>query len=171
MKYCLNTLWLLLFVTARAIGGDEVSQSVDMNFTVNVEPPVCKLKETELSVNFGEFQVFDILMENVKQTAEFFFIDCTNVNNIKISFSGDKVDSNNNLIKNKSGGNYASGVAIGLYANDGKRIQFEKEQNISIDGSGSFYYSITAEVMKDSKNAVVTPGNIDTSVNLNITYN
>ncbi|EEW3970624.1 type 1 fimbrial protein [Escherichia coli] len=142
-----------------------------MNFTVNVEPPVCKLKETELSVNFGEFQVSDIVMENVKQTAEFFFIDCTNVNNIKISFSGDKVDSNNNLIKNKSGGNYASGVAIGLYANDGKRIQFEKEQNISIDGSGSFYYSITAEVMKDSKNAVVTPGNIDTSVNLNITYN
>ncbi|EHZ2947227.1 TPA: type 1 fimbrial protein [Escherichia coli] len=142
-----------------------------MNFTVNVEPPVCKLKEAELSVNFGEFQVSDIVMENVKQTAEFFFIDCTNVNNIKISFSGDKVDSNNNLIKNKSGGNYASGVAIGLYANDGKRIQFEKEQNISIDGSGSFYYSITAEVMKDSKNAVVTPGNIDTSVNLNITYN
>ncbi|MEI1604699.1 type 1 fimbrial protein, partial [Escherichia coli] len=61
--------------------------------------------------------------------------------------------------------------AIGLYANDGKRIQFKKEQNISIDDSGSFYYRITAEVMKDGENAIVTPGNIDTSVNLNITYN
>lgn len=52
----------------------------------------------------------------------FNFTDCTNVNNVKISFSGDKIDTNNNVIRNKSGAGYASGVVIGLY--DDKEKEF-----------------------------------------------
>lgn len=67
MSRCLNALWLLLFVSAGAIGGDEASQSVDMTFTVNIEPPMCKLDNATLDVDFGEFQIFDIIQGNVKK--------------------------------------------------------------------------------------------------------
>jgi len=171
MSRCLNALWLLLFVSAGAIGGDEASQSVDMTFTVNIEPPMCKLDNATLDVDFGEFQIFDIIQGNVKKTVGFNFTDCTNVNNVKISFSGDKIDTNNNVIRNKSGAGYASGVAIGLYDDKENRILLKDLQNILVNNSGSFNFRVTAAVLKDNSNAAVTPGSIETSVNMNITYN
>lgn len=171
MRRCLNALWLLLFFSTGAIGGDEASQSIDMTFTVNIEPPMCKLDNATLDVDFGEFQVSDIVHGNVKKTVKFSFIDCTNVNNVKISFSGDKVDTNSNVIRNKAGTGYASGVAIGLYDDEEKRIQLNELQNILVNNSDSFDFRVTAAVLKDSSNAIVTAGNIETSVNINITYN
>lgn len=171
MKYCFNPVWFLLFVTAGAIGGDQVSQSVDMTFAVNIVPPVCKLKNAELSIDFGEIEISDIISENVKKKATFSFTDCTNVNNVTISFSGDYVDGDKNFIKNKAGGGYASGVAIGLYDSNGKRIQLKDGKNISAGNSSSFDFPVTASVIKDSSSVAITSGKIDTSVNLNITYN
>ncbi|HFP5558380.1 TPA: fimbrial protein [Escherichia coli] len=171
MRRCLNALWLLLFVSVGAIGGDEASQSVDMTFTVNIEPPMCKLDNATLDVDFGEFQRFDLAQGNVKKTVGFHFTDCTNVNNVKMSFSGDNIDTSNNVIRNKSGAGYASGVAIGLYDDKENRIQLKELQNILVNNSDSFDFRVTAAVIKDSSNAVVTPGNIYASVNVNITYN
>lgn len=171
MRYCLNALWFLLFVSVGAIGGDEASQSIDMTFTVNIEPPMCKLNNAELDVDFGEFQVSDIVKGKVKKTVDFSFTDCTNVNNVEISFSGDKVDKNNNIIKNKSGSGYASGIAIGLYDDKENRIQLKESQNILVSDSDSFNFRVKAVVLKDSNNAAIIPGNIETSVNMNITYN
>ncbi|MCU7297420.1 fimbrial protein [Escherichia albertii] len=170
MRYYSKSLYLLLFIATGAIGGDTVSQSVNMTFTVNVEPPVCKLNNADLSVDFEEFQVSDIVAGNVKKMAEFVFTDCVNVNNVTVSFTGDNIDSNNNLIKNKTGVNNASGVAIGLYDYNGSRIQLKDVQHISVNNADSFYFGVTAAVLKESS-AAVTPGKIDTSVNLNITYN
>lgn len=171
MKYCLNPVWFLLFVTAGAIGSDQVSQSVDITFTVNIETPVCKLNKADVSVDFGEFQLFDIVTGNVKKTAKFSFTDCTSVNNVNISFSGEKVDTEKNIINNKLGSEYASGVAIGLYNDKGKRIQLKQPLSVSVNNAGTFDLSVAAAVQKTSDSAVVTPGNINTSVNLNITYN
>ncbi|HAV9947016.1 TPA: type 1 fimbrial protein, partial [Escherichia coli] len=81
------------------------------------------------------------------------------------------IDTSNNVIRNKSGAGYASGVAIGLYDDKENRIQLKELQNILVNNSDSFDFRVTAAVIKDSNNAVVTPGNIDTSVNMNITYN
>lgn len=67
MRRCLNALWLLLFVSVGASGGDEASQSVDMTFTVNIEPPMCKLDNATLDVDFGEFQRFDLAQGKVKK--------------------------------------------------------------------------------------------------------
>lgn len=170
MRYYSKSLYLLLFIATGAIGGDTVSQSVNMTFTVNVEPPVCKLNNADLSVDFEEFQVSDIVAGNVKKMAEFVFTDCVNVNNVTVSFTGDNIDSNNNLIKNKTGANNASGVAIGLYDYNGSRIQLKDVQHISVNNADSFYFRVTAAVLKESS-AAVTPGKIDSSVNLNITYN
>ncbi|MED9020211.1 fimbrial protein [Escherichia coli] len=171
MWCCYNILFYLLFVTTRAIGSDELSQSVEMNFSVNIEPPVCKLQSTDVSVNFGDFQLFDIVTRAVKKQAKFSFTDCLNVNTVTVSFSGDNVDTEHNIIKNKSGTNYASGIAIGLYDNDGNRIQLNDKKDISIDDANSFDFIVTAEVMKESSSAIVTPGNIVTSVDLMIEYN
>ena len=88
-----------------------------------------------------------------------------------MSFSGDNIDTSNNVIRNKSGAGYASGVAIGLYDDKENRIQLKELQDILVNNSDSFDFRVTAAVIKDSSNAVVTPGNIDTSVNMNITYN
>ncbi|MEK9383295.1 fimbrial protein [Escherichia coli] len=170
MKYCLNSLCFLFFAPVMAIGAEEVSQSVNMDFTVNIEPPVCKLNNANLSIDFDEFQLFDILAGNVKKAAVFAFTDCTNVNSVTISFSGNNVDDN--FIKNKSGDTYASGVAIRLYNNDnGNLIQLKDKQIISINNAESFNFGVIAEVQKENNSAKVTPGNIDTSVDLNITYN
>ena len=171
MRHCLNALWFLLFFSVGAIGGDKVSQDVEMTFTVNIEPPMCRLDNAQLDVDFGEFQLVDIVQGSVKKTVELSFTDCTNVNNVKMSFSGDKIDTNNNVIRNKSGAGYASGVVIGLYDDKENRIQLKESQNILVNNSGSFDFRITAAGLKDSSNAVVTSGNIETSVNVNITYN
>ncbi|HIB4007749.1 TPA: fimbrial protein [Escherichia coli] len=166
-----KVLWFLLFIAVRAISADELSQSVEMTFTVNIEPPVCKLNNADLSVNFGEFDTSDIVKGNVKGTAVFSFTDCTNVNNVGISFSGDNMDSTNNFIKNKSGDGYASGVAIVLYDDTGRRIQLTDSKMIAVNNdTTSFNFSVTAEVQKESNTSTVYPGNIETSVNLNITY-
>ncbi|EIM4450325.1 type 1 fimbrial protein [Salmonella enterica subsp. enterica serovar Infantis] len=169
MRYC-HVLWFLFFITVRAIGADEVSQSVDMTFTVNIEPPVCKLNDAELTVDFGEFNTSDIVNGNVKGAAVFSFTDCVNVNDVRISFSGENVDRNNNFIKNKSGDNYASGVVIALYDDTGNRIHLKDEQNIIVNNVGSFQLSVMAGVLKENTTTTVTPGYIDTSVNLNVTY-
>lgn len=171
MSRCLNVLWLLLFFSTETIGGDEASQSIDMTFTVNIEPPMCKLDNATLDVDFGEFQVSDIVHGNVKKNLRFSFTDCTNVNNVNISFSGDKVDTNSNVIRNKTGAGYASGVAIGLFDDEEKRMQLNELQNILVDNLDSFDFRVTAAVLKDSNNAIVTAGNIEASVNMNITYN
>ncbi len=171
MKYYFNKLWFLLFISFGTFGGDEVSQSVEMNFTVNIEPPVCKLNNADLSVDFGEFQASDIVTGSVKKTAEFSFTDCSNVNNVTISFSGDKIDKKTNFINNKSGAEYASGVAIGLYDDKGNRIQLKDALGVSVKNAETFDFRVTAVVQKTDANTIVTPGNIDTSVNLNITYN
>ncbi|MEC9839960.1 type 1 fimbrial protein [Escherichia coli] len=171
MKYCFNTLWFLLFAPFGAIGGDQVTQSVDMNFIVNIEPPICKLNNAELSVDFGEFQSADITAGRIKKTAEFSFTNCTNVNSVEISFSGDKMDKETNVINNKLGAEYASGISIGLYDDKGKRIQLKDAVSVSVKNVGEFDFRVTAVVQKSSVNTIVTPGNIDTSVNLNIKYN
>lgn len=171
MKYYFNKLWFLLFISFGSVGGDEVSQSVEMTFTVNIEPPVCKLNNADVSVDFGEFQALDIVTGSVKKMAEFSFTDCSNVNNVTVSFSGDKVDKETNFINNKLGAEYASGVAIGLYDDKGNRIQLKDALNISIKNAGVFDFRVTAAVQKTSDDKKVTPGILDTSVNLNITYN
>jgi P pilus assembly protein, pilin FimA len=165
-----NVLWFLLFIAVRAISADEVSQSVEMTFTVNIEPPVCKLNDADLSVDFGEFNTSDIVSGNVKKNVVFSFTDCIKVNSVGISFSGDKVDDGNNFIQNKSGDSYASGVAIALYDDTGSRIQLTDSKTIDVNNGTSFDFSVTAEVLKKSDVTTVTPGYIDTSVNLNITY-
>ncbi|HAZ3689676.1 TPA: type 1 fimbrial protein, partial [Escherichia coli] len=62
-------------------------------------------------------------------------------------------------------------VAIGLYDDKENRILLKDLQNILVNNSGSFNFRVTAAVLKDNSNAAVTPGSIETSVNMNITYN
>ncbi|HFP5151012.1 TPA: fimbrial protein [Escherichia coli] len=172
MRYCLNTFLILFFFTARAIGSDELSQSVDMTFTLNIEPHVCKLQEQVKSIDFGKFQVFDIVTGAVTGEAMFKFTDCQNVNDVTISFSGVYVDKEHNFIRNKPGGEHASGVAISLYGKDGNRIQLKDGKKIDFDTSpAGFDFIIKAAVEKEHVGAVVTTGIIDTSVNLNVIYN
>lgn len=172
MRYCLNTFLILFFFTARAIGSDELSQSVDMTFTLNIEPHVCKLQEQVKSIDFGDFQVFDIVTGAVKGEAMFKFTDCQNVNDVTISFSGIYVDKEHNFIRNKTGVDRASGVAIALYDKEGARIQLKDGEKIHFDiRPEGFDFYIKAAVEKENAGTAVTTGSIDTSISLNITYN
>lgn len=171
--YSCIILCILLFVSVRAISADTLSQSLDITLSVNIAPPVCKLTGSVQSVDFDEITVSDLIVKKKehKKDASFSFTDCENVNNVTISFSGDNVDSNNNLIKNKQGTDLASGVAIKLYDKNGKEIQLKENQTQEVDKTDEFTFRVTAGVVRESESMPITAGTINTSVNLNITYN
>ncbi|HAY0106692.1 TPA: type 1 fimbrial protein [Escherichia coli] len=162
----------LIFITARALAADTLSQSVDITMSVNIAPPVCNLTDSTQTVDFGEIQVFSITMEKVKKDATFSFTGCTNVNNVTISFSGNNVDKEKNFIKNKTGTDNATGIAIKLYDDKQKEIQLKDSQTTVINKDSTFNYHVTAAVVKENGiSSPVTAGKIETSVDLNITYN
>lgn len=172
MRHCLKIMvGSLLFVSARAICADTSSQSVNINLAVNIAPPVCKLKDATQTIDFDEVQVFDITMGYVKKNATFSFTECTNVNSVTISFSGNNVNQDRNFIRNKQGADNATGVAIKLYDEKQREIRLKDPLNTELNKQSSFNFSVTAALVKENGlSAPVTPGKIDTSVNLNITY-
>ncbi|QTA28824.1 fimbrial protein [Escherichia albertii] len=173
MKYYFNVvLCFFVFLSPQVISGETLSQSVNVNLSLNIAPPVCKLTDATQTIDFGEVQPYDITMGNVKKDATFFFTDCTNVNNVTISFSGANIDKNRNLIKNKSGTDNATGIGIKLYDIKKKEINLNEKQEINVNKENSFNFQVSALVVKENENGVaVTAGKIDTSVNMNITYN
>lgn len=173
MRYCPGIiLGSLILITARAFAADTLSQSVDINMSVNIAPPVCNLTDSTQTIDFGEIQVFDITMGNVKKDATFSFTGCTNVNNVTISFSGSNIEVDENFIKNKIGADNATGIAIKLYDDTQQEIQLKESQTKEINKESAFTYHVTAAVVKENGiNTPVTAGKIDTSVDLNITYN
>ncbi|EFO1266336.1 type 1 fimbrial protein [Escherichia albertii] len=173
MKYYFNVaLCFFVFVSPQVISGGTLSQSVNVNLSLNIAPPVCKLTDATQTIDFGEAQAYDITMGNVKREATFFFTECTNVNNVTILFSGTNVDKDKNFIRNKSGADNATGIGIKLYDNNNKEINLNEKQELSVNKKDSFSFQVSALVVKENgNNAAVTAGKIDTSVNLNITYN
>lgn len=173
MRYCPGMiLGSLIFITARVFAADTLSQSVEINMSVSIAPPVCNLTDSTQTVDFGEIQVFDITTGKVKKDATFSFTGCTNVNNVTISFSGSNVDKDKNFIKNKTGTDNATGIAIKLYDDSQKEIQLKEPQTKDINKESAFTYHVTAAVVKENGiSSPVTAGKIDTSVDLNITYN
>lgn len=162
----------LVFLSPQVISGETLSQSVNVNLSLNIAPPVCKLTDATQTIDFGEVQAYDITMGNVKKDATFFFTECTNVNNVTISFSGANIDKNRNLIRNKSGTDNATGIGIKLYDINKKEINLNEKQKIKVNKEDSFSFQVGALVVKEKENgAAVTAGKIDTSVNLNIIYN
>lgn len=173
MKYCLKIMvGYLLFVSARAVCADSLSQSMNINLAVNIAPPVCKLTDATQTIDFDEVQIFDITMGYVKKNATFAFTECANVNSVTISFSGNNINQDRNFIINKQGADNATGVAIKLYDEHQKEIRLREQLNTEVNKQSSFSFSVTAVVVRENGlSAPVTAGKIDTSVNLNITYN
>ena len=161
-------LSIMLFIFSRTICAETLSHSMNINLAVNIAPPVCKLTEANQTVDFGDIQVSDIISGKAKRMAGFVFSDCKNVNDVTISFSGNYIDQGKNIVKNKSGG--ASGVAIELYDDKESRLQLKDKKKISINYADSFYFNVMAVVVADGSGERITPGDISSSIDLNVTY-
>lgn len=173
MRFLSNTItFFFLCVSCAVVAREEVSQSVDMNFTVDIIPPVCKLSNAEQSIEFGDFSVQDVIKNSVRGRTTFIFTDCVSVDSLTVSFSGSSVDSYNNYIKNGTGDGYASGIGIKLYDDNNNEISLGqgytkpvgKEQN-------SLSLLIDAVVVKEGKDTKIKSGIVDTAVTLNVVYN
>ncbi|EEY6643839.1 TPA: type 1 fimbrial protein [Escherichia coli] len=151
---------------------ESFSQSVDLAFSVNIEPPVCKLENTVQSIDFGDLSVQEIKESEIKKTATFSFTGCASVDSLKISFIGDNVDNNKNYIKNKIGADYASGIAIKLYDESFNKITLKDGYSRPVGKlTTSFDFLIYASIEKESVNSSIQPGIVDTSVLFSVTYN
>ncbi|MBL3940398.1 fimbrial protein, partial [Bacteroides thetaiotaomicron] len=82
------------------------------------------------TIDFGEVDVDDLT--KIKGNATFKFIDCDNVEGLKIRFEGDALDKENNVIRNKAGSNYATGVYFKLYDDKNNEIKLDGDNVINV---------------------------------------
>ena len=149
---------------------EELSQSVSFTLKVNVLRPVCKLTTDTQTIDFGEFDFVDLT--RTKGSATFKFIDCDNVEGVKIRFKGSSVDEENNVIRNKIGEGYATGVYFKLYDDENNEINLDSDKVISINKAVVYDLKLTAKVLRDesTSNNRFSPGLLNSSVALEITY-
>lgn len=175
MKYLYNIfVFFILSLSYNAFAGEaeSFSQSVDLTFAINIEPPVCKLENTVQSIDFGDLSAQEIKGVTIKKSANFSFTGCASVDSLKISFAGDNVDNDKNHIKNKTGTDYASGIAIKLYDEDFNTITLKDGYSRSVGKSAtSFNLLIYAGIEQESTSSSIQPGIVDTSVLFSVTYN
>lgn len=175
MRYLYGVFIFFIFslpYNAFAGEGESFSQSVDLTFAVNIEPPVCKLESTVQSIDFGDLSVQEIKESEIKKPATFSFTGCASVDSLKISFAGDNIDSNKNHIKNKAGVDYASGISIKLYDEYFNNITLKDGYSRSVGKlATSFNLLIYASIEKESSTSSIQPGIVDTSVLFSVTYN
>lgn len=173
MKYLYNMfIFSVLSFSYNAFASDSFSKSVDLAFSVNVEPPVCRLENAVHSIDFGDLSAQEIKISNIKKAATFSFTGCTSVDSLKISFFGDNVDKNENHIKNKTGADYATGIAIKLYDEDVNEISLKDSYSLSVGkDTESFNLLIYASIEKENNSSLIQSGVVDTSVLFSVTYN
>lgn len=138
--------YLALF-PASVYAKEELSQSVDFTLKVNVLRPVCKLTSDAQTIGFGEVDVDDLT--KIKGNATFKFIDCDNVDGLKIRFEGDALDKENNVIRNKAGSNYATGVYFKLYDDKNNEIKLDGDNVINVNKEANYDLKLTAKVIRD----------------------
>ncbi|EPS7491411.1 fimbrial protein [Escherichia coli] len=160
---------LALFPTS-VYAKEDLSQSVDFTLKVNVLRPVCKLTSDAQTINFGEVDVNDLT--KIKGSATFKFIDCDNVDGLKIRFEGSSVDKENNVIRNKPGSDYAEGVYFKLYDDKNNEIKLGTDKIIDVNKGISYDLKLIAKVLRDDSgsNKKFSPGLLNSSVALEITY-
>ncbi|MED9748996.1 fimbrial protein [Escherichia coli] len=173
MKYLHNIfIFFALSVSYNVFAVDEFSNSVDLTFTVNIQPPVCRLEKTVQSIDFGDLSAQDINRSKNKKTATFSFTGCTSVDSLTISFTGDNIEENGNYIKNNTGGDYASGIGIKLYDEYYDEIMLKNDYTRPIGkDTSSFDLLIYASIEKENSNSSIQAGLVNTSVFFSITYN
>lgn len=165
-------IFLVLSLSYNVFASDSFSKNIDLTFTMNIEPPVCRLESTVQSIEFGDLSTQEIEGSEIKKTATFSFTDCASVDALKISFYGDNVDNEKNHIKNKTGTSYASGIAIKLYDEDVDEIILKDGYSPSVGKDAkSFNLIIYASIEKENNDSLIQPGVVDTSVLFSVTYN
>lgn len=65
-------IFFSLSVSYNVFAVDEFSNSVDLTFTVNIQPPVCRLEKTLQSIEFGDLSVQDINRSENKKKSNIF---------------------------------------------------------------------------------------------------
>ncbi|WP_248424000.1 fimbrial protein [Escherichia coli] len=170
-----NKIFLLLltvFCSPMSLA-EEVSASVDLKMNVNIIKPVCRLTSKEAQIDFGEFDVSALKDNHPTGSAIYKFTECDNVNQLRLSFTGEHIDISKNIIKNKTNEDAASGIAVKLYDNQMKELILDKDWIIEKDIKKNNYdLTINAKIVpsENGGTASIRPGKIDTAVNFEITY-
>ncbi|MCE9859993.1 fimbrial protein [Raoultella planticola] len=165
----------ILLVSRSLIAASPVTGSVDFSLSLDVikADPVCKLNATSTTIDFGDIDPINIFANPAYGVAHFRFVDCENVNSVDISFSSPNIDEQNNYVRNTTGTDKASGIAIKLHNDAGREMNLMEKFNLIVNSAQSANLFINARVITtDPYNGFgVKPGIIDTSVALEITYN
>ncbi len=173
MRIAIMFLFVLYTTSVHAIYSE--SLPVDLTLRVNVKNPVCKLDNGDLEIDFNNFEAFDVIQKSVTRRAIFNFSDCSDVENLKISFNGvngTNIDLDKNLVRNlETDERYASGIGIKLYDNNRDEVQLNDTMNIPINKNNSYSLNLDAVVvpLNDSGKGITT-GELSAFVELHISY-
>lgn len=160
----------LISLTTRVYAKEELSQSVNFTLNVNVLRPTCKLTTDNQTIDFGEFDANNLT--KIKPSTTFKFIDCDNVERLKVSFKGSNIDKDNNVIRNKTGSDYATGIYFKLYDDENNEIELDSDKIININKETVYDLKVMAKALRDDSisNNGFSPGLLNSSVALEITY-
>ncbi|MEQ1928458.1 fimbrial protein [Escherichia albertii] len=162
---------LLSLIPCVVNAAEELSQSFDVTLSVNIIKPVCKLESSSQDIDFGEFDASDLQSSPPQGSAVFNFTGCDNVENIKIRFSGSNIDKDGNHIKNNTGNELAKGVVIKLFDSKNKEFNLNGDNIINVARKDSFDMRVNAiAVATGDSSEIITPGRLDSSVSLEISY-
>ncbi|HBA6377724.1 TPA: fimbrial protein [Escherichia coli] len=156
----------------------EITNQIELSVKVNISKPMCKLNSGTQTIDFGDFDVLDIITENRKLNghATFKFTECSSVKNMKIKFKqagqNPALDIVNNYIPNSKGDRMAKGVAVKLLDDKKQEIQLNKEMNVIVEESLTFKdLTLNAQVVSINKDGEgVSPGLLQTAIGMEISY-
>lgn len=165
MKYILIFLFFLYSASIHA-----ERQDIELTLRVNVLDSNCTLVSGSQTIDFGEMYAY-IGIDNVPtREAIFRFEQCKNVEKIKINFKGNNVDINNNLIRNRNDdSSFASGIGVKLFNEKGNLITLKDDIYIPVNNNKGSELFLKAKVAS-IENEILSPGILDTSVELQISY-
>lgn len=146
-------------------------EATRINFDITVMPPTCNLSYSN-KVDFGKIEISMLEKSPPLQPIHLKFTDCS-ANLVEIGFAGKYIDYNNNYISNSIGEAFSKGIVIKLLDESGRNFPLTSPyiSNSFIHGehiaNDVLFY---AKLIPLSNRALVTPGEIKTSVDLVIVY-
>ena len=169
---------IILMSLPGLISAAEITKQIELTLKVNVLKPVCKLSSGQQTINFGDFDVLDVITKSskVNGSATFRFTECSAVNNLKIKFKqagqSPVPDIENNYIPNAKGDIMAKGVAVKLLDDQKKEVELDKIMSVSVgENQISKDLTLNAQVISVNKTGEgISPGMLQTAIGMEISY-
>ncbi|EEY3971091.1 fimbrial protein [Escherichia coli] len=170
-RFLIKFIILFYFPPFYIKASEVLEKSLDLNLTVAINTPVCKLKTGTVDVDFGDIKISEIRNNIVNhQQINLILDECDSVSEVELSFTGEQVrqDGESFYLENKLSDNHARNIGVKLYDKNKVELPINYSINLNETESGSLiFYARPVEL----HGATTHSGIIDTNAIVTITYN